>query len=29
MPKWAKIAIAGAIAAVVINYYINPTIDKL
>lgn len=29
LPKWAKIAIAGAVAAVAVNYFINPTINKL
>lgn len=28
MPKWGKIAVAGAIAAVAVDYFLNPTIHK-
>lgn len=26
MPKWARIAIAGAITAVAVDYFLNPTV---
>lgn len=28
LPKWAKIAIAGAIIAVATDYFLRPTINK-
>jgi hypothetical protein len=28
MPKWARMALAGAVGAVVIDYFISPTVSK-
>lgn len=28
LPKWAKYAIAGAIIAVTMDYFVKPTINK-
>lgn len=29
MPKWVKYALIGAISAVVVDYYVNPTLNKM
>lgn len=28
MPKWVRIAVAGAITAVAVDYFLNPTVQK-
>lgn len=29
MPKWGKIALSGAVIAVVVDYFMRPTLNKL
>lgn len=29
LPKWAKIAIAGAVIAIATDYFLRPTINKM
>lgn len=29
MPKWAKIALTGAIISVAVDYFLRPSLDKL